>query len=673
MEYILIFFNIGDIIKGLQQIDQNWWHGSHNGSSGIFPLTHVEELQAVPLAGHPTERPTHAAAASYVSDNSQQGDVIARGRANMDLTAQLNDELSFHKGDSINIIEILDADFAVGVCQGKKGSFPLSFIDIVEGSVEYTSKEVKGHSKFDWWKEAKQNNVITDNKTVLEYNGHNDISCEDSSTSSNTADQQISSPVKNAHNSAVVETPPITVDTSLFPPMDSLPSVPSWQSHRRNNSYNQQNTGSHEEGGITPYGKILFPFVGENPNELTVFDNEIVKLIRHVDDQWVEGEFEGKRGIFPASYVEIIVDCPCDYDAGPSCDSNNVIKQSSKSAEKTVETFGEDVFGCVLYDFMAENDGDLNLREGETIRLLGKINEDWYQGQTDDGHIGICPMKFIEVIPAEPPSLSTSSVINNGDASTLNEASRNSITPKPCEEQQQTPSKPSKPPILRPKPSLKGKPQSKSPTQSPVNDMGSGDKGKNVITINSDSMKTPYRPPRPSPTPLTKGFSPNSSLDDIIQKELECRKYEVGAISEPVPSTNSWVQHGDRTSDELPTAIQLECSTLSASYQKAPPLATMTSSSKPLVPNRPPPIPETKRLTSSSKKMPPPRPRANPTPQSLSIEPSVVDLGPRPIPQRAAPPRPAGQPVPTPRRKRSVDDLMEFSPDNTMTTLFTGL
>nr|KAG5691956.1 hypothetical protein BaRGS_011347 [Batillaria attramentaria] len=55
------------------------------------------------------------------------------------------------------------------------------------------------------------------------------------------------------------------------------------------------------------------------PNELSFNDNEIVTLIQHVDEDWIEGELDGKIGLFPANFVEIIVDCPPCLQHGTDC------------------------------------------------------------------------------------------------------------------------------------------------------------------------------------------------------------------------------------------------------------------------------------------------------------------------------------------------------------------
>ena len=51
-------------------------------------------------------------------------------------------------------------------------------------------------------------------------------------------------------------------------------------------------------------------FSGECAGELSFAAGRIVKLLRYVDDEWLEGELDGKTGIFPVSYVDTVIDCP---------------------------------------------------------------------------------------------------------------------------------------------------------------------------------------------------------------------------------------------------------------------------------------------------------------------------------------------------------------------------
>lgn len=55
-------------------------------------------------------------------------------------------------------------------------------------------------------------------------------------------------------------------------------------------------------------------FSGEYAGELSFAAGRIVKLRRYIDDEWLEGELDGKTGIFPVAYVDTIIDCPHPVD-----------------------------------------------------------------------------------------------------------------------------------------------------------------------------------------------------------------------------------------------------------------------------------------------------------------------------------------------------------------------
>lgn len=104
-------------------------------------------------------------------------------------------------------------------------------------------------------------------------------------------------------------------------------------------------------GEVESYGRALFPFKAEFPNELSLKENEIVHLIRHVNNDWTEGEIDGKIGIFPKSFVEIIVDCD---------QINNTTEDDNQNNSISVD-FPPDSFGRVLFDFDAQVEGDLSV------------------------------------------------------------------------------------------------------------------------------------------------------------------------------------------------------------------------------------------------------------------------------------------------------------------------
>lgn len=58
-----------------------------------------------------------------------------------------------------------------------------------------------------------------------------------------------------------------------------------------------------------------------------------------------------------------------------------------------------------LYDFQAENKGELGFEEGQTLKLFDQIDENWYEGAIDgpDGErTGIFPTNYVRVTQPLP-------------------------------------------------------------------------------------------------------------------------------------------------------------------------------------------------------------------------------------------------------------------------------
>ncbi|XP_015782585.1 endophilin-A isoform X1 [Tetranychus urticae] len=56
-----------------------------------------------------------------------------------------------------------------------------------------------------------------------------------------------------------------------------------------------------------PCCQALYDFDAENPRELEFKEGDIIQLNQKLDDNWFEGTINGKTGIFPISYVQVLV------------------------------------------------------------------------------------------------------------------------------------------------------------------------------------------------------------------------------------------------------------------------------------------------------------------------------------------------------------------------------
>lgn len=127
-----------------------------------------------------------------------------------------------------------------------------------------------------------------------------------------------------------------------------------------------------------PCARGLFKFEGQTDQELSFSPGESILLLRRVDENWLEGELNGKVGIFPSNRVRIEL-------GSPSLSRESVLARSGKPC------------GMVLYNFPGTAEGDLALEKGQLVQLLSNVGGGWVKGRVDD-RVGIFPSSFVEVL-----------------------------------------------------------------------------------------------------------------------------------------------------------------------------------------------------------------------------------------------------------------------------------
>lgn len=72
----------------------------------------------------------------------------------------------------------------------------------------------------------------------------------------------------------------------------------------------------------------IYEFIGRSPLELSFKKGEELLLIRRIDQNWFEGRLRGRQGIFPASYVDILMP-PTSRPITPADEYSQVSRSSS--------------------------------------------------------------------------------------------------------------------------------------------------------------------------------------------------------------------------------------------------------------------------------------------------------------------------------------------------------
>jgi len=186
-------------------------------------------------------------------------------------------------------------------------------------------------------------------------------------------------------------------------------------------------------------GKAKFNFQAQTPMELSLIKGEMVTLTRRVDQNWYEGRIGSRKGIFPATYVEILVEPgePRGMSPSPiikpvaSPASHSILKNGSlpvpsynpnysvqspystinsrpgssmsqscsivqQSSSLHMESKNEPIPFRALYNYKPQNDDEVELSEGDVVYVMEKCDDGWFVGTSQrTGIFGTFPGNYV--------------------------------------------------------------------------------------------------------------------------------------------------------------------------------------------------------------------------------------------------------------------------------------
>ncbi|XP_072162827.1 uncharacterized protein [Diadema setosum] len=378
----------GDRVEVTSRVDDNWLSGTCGGRSGTFPTNFVRPADGGPPA---TQTDGQADKTSYTVVAIEDFDSTADG------------DLSFKKGEEITVSRQVDDHWMEGSIGSRVGIFPKAYVTQESSKQDHVqTSAVSGVQA-----EAVQNNTgqLSDELT---------FTIGDIITITEKVDDDW---LRGSLNGKTGVLPAICVkvlDSNILNgPKDSVLGL---GSNALTKSFPLSSTKTSEQ----PSAKTLFPFSAERDCELSFMDGERINLRRRIDQNWLEGELDGNVGLFPAEFVEIVVDIPPGYvppevkpksGAKPVASAgHSVLSSASQGDVAVVKPQLLDVGqgkgspsikgrrAKVLYDFNAETEHDLMAKQGDILTIVTKPDNEWYEAKHPSGKVGFIPIAYVQLL-----------------------------------------------------------------------------------------------------------------------------------------------------------------------------------------------------------------------------------------------------------------------------------
>ncbi|KAM9320134.1 SH3 domain-containing protein 21 [Gastrophryne carolinensis] len=139
----------------------------------------------------------------------------------------------------------------------------------------------------------------------------------------------------------------------------------------------------------------LVDFHGQLEDELIIKAGDVIKNVKKTsEDGWLEGENNGKRGVFPQSFVKEI---PSFFLNDNGQKFPRSIRKISALAQKKKQRWCRAEFS-----YNPGKPDELELTAGEVIEVLEEIEDGWWLGKKGD-LVGAFPSNFVQEIVEPPP------------------------------------------------------------------------------------------------------------------------------------------------------------------------------------------------------------------------------------------------------------------------------
>ncbi|CAK6976951.1 CD2-associated protein [Scomber scombrus] len=170
---------------------------------------------------------------------------------------------------------------------------------------------------------------------------------------------------------------------------------------------------------------VEYDYEAIHEDELTLRLGDIIKNVRYIEeDGWMEGDLNGKRGLFPDNFVkEVKKDSKevKETKSEPKEEMSQPVRREKSAGNvanlvQRMSTIGIPTGGflpqppapakkpkkrqCkVMFDYQPQNEDELELKIGEIIDIIEEVEEGWWNGFFN-GKSGLFPSNFVKELDA---------------------------------------------------------------------------------------------------------------------------------------------------------------------------------------------------------------------------------------------------------------------------------
>ncbi|XP_031212510.1 intersectin-2 isoform X1 [Mastomys coucha] len=411
-------FNSGDIIQVDEKTvgEPGWLYGSFQGKFGWFPCNYVEKvllsekapspkkallpptvsLSATSTSSQPlcSNQPapvtdyqnvsfsnltvnttwqqksafTRTVSPGSVSPIHGQGQAVEnlKAQALCSWTAKKENHLNFSKHDVITVLEQQE-NWWFGEVHGERGWFPKSYVKIIPGS------EVKRGEPEALYAAVNKKPTSTAYPVGEEYIALYSYSSVEPGDLTFTEGEEILVTQKDGE----WWTGSIGERTGIFPSNYVKPK-------------DQENFGSASKPGASnkkpEIAQVTSAYAASGTEQLSLAPGQLILILKKNTSGWWQGELQARgkkrqKGWFPASHVKLL---------GPS-------------SERSMPAFHAVCQVIAMYDYIANNEDELNFSKGQLINVMNKDDPDWWQGEIN-GVTGLFPSNYVKMTTDSDPS-----------------------------------------------------------------------------------------------------------------------------------------------------------------------------------------------------------------------------------------------------------------------------